>query len=114
MLIEGVRGDERVVGSAIEVAERIGAKASSVRNSIRKRYKLFGWSVRRVGSMQTRTVYAAYHESDTAREDPVIGDAEEVAEVIGISSVTYIYALANMNRVTKHGYYVETYQKPRG
>lgn len=107
MLCEAMRGDERVVGTARVVAEKIGAKTDSVYAGIRNRYTVSGWTVRRIGSLQSRMQYAAYHVSDIFREDPVKGDAEEIAEVIGISNATYISALAHIGRVTKNGYYVE-------
>lgn len=107
MLCEAVRGGERIVGWAGVVAERIGAKTDSVYEGIRRRRPVFGWTVRRIGSIETRTQYAAYHVSDTERQDPVTGDAWEVAEVIGISNASYVSALAHMNRVTKNGYSVE-------
>ena len=107
MLCEAVRGDERVVGCVPAVAERIGLNKGSVYSAIREGYTLFGWRIRRIGSIESRVQYAAYHVSDTARQDPVTGDAEEIAEVLGISCATYIAALVHTGRVTKTGYIVE-------
>lgn len=107
MLCEAVREDKRVVGCVPAVAERIGLNKRSVYSAIREGYALFGWRIRRIGSMQSRVQYAAYHVSDRLREDPVIGDAEEIAEVLGIGNASYICALAHMDRITKTGYIVE-------
>lgn len=107
ILCEAVRGDKRIVGTVRVVAEGIGAKRDSVYQGIRHGYRVSGWRVRRIGSLQTRVQYAAYHVSDTARQDPVTGDAEEIAEVLGISCATYIAALVHTGRATKSGYIVE-------
>ena len=111
MLCEAVRGDKRVVGCVPAVAERIGLNKGSVYSAIREGYTLFGWKIRRIGSIQSRVQYAAYHVSDTARQDPVTGDAEEIAEVLGISCATYIAALVHTGRITKTGYIVERCQE---
>lgn len=107
MICEAVRGDERVVGCVRDVAERIRVNRTTIYSGIRTGYSQFGWRIRRIGSMQSRVQYAAYHVSDRLREDPVIGDAEEIAEVLGIGNASYICALAHMDRITKTGYIVE-------
>lgn len=38
----------------------------------------------------------------------MVGDAEEVADVIGILTPSYLSEIADTGRITKHGYYIET------
>lgn len=104
---EAVRGDEVISGTAHEVADRIGASSISICSSCTRGYLLYGWRIREVGTKDLHAQYAAYHISDVFREDPVIGDAEEVAEVIGIGNPIYIQTLARTGKVTQYGYYVE-------
>ena len=106
-LYEAVRGDEVISGTAHEVADQIGASSISICSSCTRGYLLFGWRIREAGVRERHVQYAAYHVSDMFREDPVIGDAEEVAEVIGIGNPIYIQTLARTGKMTKHGYYVE-------
>ena len=94
--------------SQAEVAERIGACTNSVCSAVFRAQKLYGWTVREVGVKDRRIKYAAYYVFDEEREDPVVGDAEEVSEVIGIGNPVYLQTIADTGRITKHGYYIET------
>lgn len=107
-IYEAERGDERITGTAREVAERIGAGKISIYSAVLRAQKLYGWTVRQVGVKDRRIQYAAYYALDETREDPVVGDAEEVAEVIGILTPSYLSEIADTGRITKHGYYIET------
>lgn len=107
-IYEAERGDERITGTAREVAERIGADKDSIYSALVRAQKVFGWMVREVGVKDRRIQYAAYYVLDERREDPVVGDAEEVSEVIGIGNPVYLQTIADTGRITKHGYYIET------
>lgn len=107
-IYEARRGDERITGTAREVAERIGSSTNSICSAVFRAQKLYGWTVREVGVKDRRIQYAAYYVLDERREDPVVGDAEEVSEVIGIGNPVYLQTIADTGRITKHGYYIET------
>jgi hypothetical protein len=51
--------------------------------------------------------FAAYYVFDENREDPIVGNAEEVAEIIGIMTPNYLSSIADNGRLTKNWYYVE-------
>lgn len=104
---EAVRGEEVISGTAQEVAAQIGASKYTIWSIAQRGGHVFGWRVREAGVKDRHMQYAAYHISDVFREDPVVGDAEEVAEVIGINNITYFQNKADTGRVTKNGYYIE-------
>ena len=106
-LYEAVRGDECVSGTAQEVADRIGIDKRRFYPLVKRGKVIRGWSVRQTGIQDRRVKFAAYYVFDENREDPIIGNAEEVAEIIGIMTPNYLSSIADNGRLTKNWYYVE-------
>ena len=106
-LYEAVRGDECVSGTAQDLSDKIGIDKRRFYPLVKRGKVIRGWSVRQIGMQDRRVKFAAYYVFDEERKDPIIGNAEEVAEIIGIMTPNYLWEIADNGRLTKNWYYVE-------
>lgn len=100
-------GDGRVVrGTAAELAQHAGRSVSWVRDMARNRRRsLEGWTIVQVTRAPRQHRNAVIYCAENPREDPVIGDSEELASLIGYSP-WYIRMLCRNGKRSRAGWTV--------
>lgn len=94
------RGEEVLTGTMEEIAAKIGEdRQAAYRYAARGKLSRDGWRVEKVAEESRARTFRAEAED----EDPIIGDAEEVAALSGLEK-SYVYRLARTGGMSRSGW----------